>query len=196
MSSDNNDSFGGMFDFNGDGKTTFDEEMLAYHIFEESMKDSGGTGCGYRPIRRSAPQPKPYVPASPVVPPKASTFEPLTRENYHQRRGSLWLSIIVSVLIGLVLSIIPIVIIWAPIASYEPNPYYNDSYSSLIVFLIFLTIGLGILKAIWEAFFASIRQDFEDLRRLKQNYKKLLSEDDLPANCEEDNGQPAAGEGK
>lgn len=189
MSKDNNDFFGGMFDFNGDGKTTIDEEFLAYKMFEEMKgKKSSSTGGSYRPARRSAPQPKPYIPAAPVRPPKASSFEPLTKENYRQRRGSLWLSIIVFVLIGLVLSIIPLVIIWAPIASYEPNPYYNDSYSSLIVFLIFLAVGLGILKAIWGDFFASIRQDFKDLRKLKAEYKSLLEDDDLPANGEDDNG--------
>lgn len=44
---DNNDLFGGFFDFNGDGKTTWDEEYIAYKIFEECTKEdnsSGGSG--------------------------------------------------------------------------------------------------------------------------------------------------------
>lgn len=38
---DENDEglFGGLFDFNGDGKTTWDEEFLAYKIFEECAKE-------------------------------------------------------------------------------------------------------------------------------------------------------------
>ncbi len=38
---DKNDKglFGGLFDFNGDGKTTWDEEFLAYKIFEECAKE-------------------------------------------------------------------------------------------------------------------------------------------------------------
>ncbi len=38
---DENDEglFGGLFDFNGDGKTTWDEEFIAYKIFEECTKD-------------------------------------------------------------------------------------------------------------------------------------------------------------
>lgn len=38
---DKNDEglFGGLFDFNGDGKTTWDEEFIAYKIFEECTKD-------------------------------------------------------------------------------------------------------------------------------------------------------------
>ena len=37
---DKNDKglFGGLFDFNGDGKTTWDEEYLAFKIFEECTK--------------------------------------------------------------------------------------------------------------------------------------------------------------
>lgn len=38
---DKNDKglFGGLFDFNGDGKTTWDEEYLAFKIFEECTKE-------------------------------------------------------------------------------------------------------------------------------------------------------------
>ena len=38
---DNNDKglFGDLFDFNGDGKTTWDEEYLAFKIFEECTKE-------------------------------------------------------------------------------------------------------------------------------------------------------------
>ena len=39
MGSKNDDFFGGMFDFNGDGKTDLGEEFLAYQIFEEVMKE-------------------------------------------------------------------------------------------------------------------------------------------------------------
>ena len=35
----NNDSFGDLFDFDGDGETSLDEEFLAYKIFEETTKE-------------------------------------------------------------------------------------------------------------------------------------------------------------
>lgn len=35
----NDDFFGTMFDFNGDGKTTLDEQYLAYKIYEETMRE-------------------------------------------------------------------------------------------------------------------------------------------------------------
>lgn len=41
---DNNDWFGGIFDFNGDGKTTWDEEYIAYKIFEECTKYDNSSG--------------------------------------------------------------------------------------------------------------------------------------------------------
>lgn len=39
MSNHDDDFFGGMFDFNGDGKTSLDEEFIAYKIFEESCRE-------------------------------------------------------------------------------------------------------------------------------------------------------------
>lgn len=33
------DLFGEIFDFNGDGKMTLDEEFIAYKIFEDSTED-------------------------------------------------------------------------------------------------------------------------------------------------------------
>ena len=36
---DPNDLFGGLFDFNGDGKTDLGEEFLAFKMFEEVTKD-------------------------------------------------------------------------------------------------------------------------------------------------------------
>lgn len=54
---DKNDKglFGGLFDFNGDGKTTWDEEYLAFKIFEECTKeeendfDKGTAACRTSP---------------------------------------------------------------------------------------------------------------------------------------------------
>lgn len=43
----NNDLFGGLFDFNGDGKTSWDEEYIAYRIFEECTKDDNSSGGSY-----------------------------------------------------------------------------------------------------------------------------------------------------
>ena len=34
------DDFGGLFDFNGDGKTDLGEQFLAYQIFEQTMRDN------------------------------------------------------------------------------------------------------------------------------------------------------------
>lgn len=44
---DKSDLFGGLFDFNGDGKTTWDEEYIAYRIFEECTMDDNFSGGSY-----------------------------------------------------------------------------------------------------------------------------------------------------
>ena len=43
MAKKNGGLFGGLFDFNGDGKTDLGEEFIAYKIFEECMKGSDDT---------------------------------------------------------------------------------------------------------------------------------------------------------
>lgn len=46
---DKNDKglFGGLFDFNGDGKTTWDEEFLAFKIFEECTKEENDSDSDF-----------------------------------------------------------------------------------------------------------------------------------------------------
>ena len=39
MSSNKDDLFGGLFDWNGDGKTDLGEEFLAFALFESMMKE-------------------------------------------------------------------------------------------------------------------------------------------------------------
>ena len=42
MSSKNDDILGGLFDLDGDGKTSLDEEYIAYKIFEETTCNDYG----------------------------------------------------------------------------------------------------------------------------------------------------------
>ena len=44
------DIFGGFFDFNGDGKTTWDEEWIAYKIIEDVERETRAEDSNYSPV--------------------------------------------------------------------------------------------------------------------------------------------------
>lgn len=41
------DFMGGMFDFDGNGKTTLDEQYVAYKIYEETIKEENDSSLSY-----------------------------------------------------------------------------------------------------------------------------------------------------
>lgn len=186
MSSKNDDFFGGLFDFNGDGKTTWGEKFLAYKIFEETTKeecdDIDNDDNDYEieddfiPTYHATPKSAPVVAPSSVPQPKASTPEPLSKENYPQRKKALESSIHASIRTGLLLSPIPIVVMGATIDSF-------DAYNSSDVFasILFFGVGLVVLGIIWVCAICSISQNWKDLHILKENYQKLLPEDEQSA---------------
>lgn len=178
MSSNNNDFFGGLFDFNGDGKTSIDEEFLAYKIFEETTKEESDdeNEDDFIPTYHTAPKAAPIITPTPVQQSKISVPETLTKENYPQRKNALKSGILVSILTGLFLSILPIVVMWATIASYDDK---NSAY--WLVFLLFFGGGLVVLGIIWNIAIKSISEDSNNLRIMNENYQKLLSEDELSA---------------
>jgi len=184
MPSKNDDFFGGMFDFNGDGKTTIDEEFLAFKIFEESTKNEDEEKDEFEdeledefsdddyvaPIKLST------VTTPPFVPQKAKMPETLSRENYSQRKSSLKSNIIFNIIAGLAMSLIPIAVMWATIKAYDEK---NSAY--WLVFLLFFGGGLVILGIIWSIAGKAIGKSFSDLNVMKDNYKKLLTNDELSA---------------
>lgn len=185
MSPKDDKFFCGLFDFDGDGKTSIDEGFLAYKTFEETTKeetddidnnDDEEAEYDFIPTYHTVPKATPVITPTPAAPSKVSAFETLTKENYPQRKRALKSSIIASVLIGLFLSIFPIVVMWATVASYDDN---NSAY--WFVFLLFFGGGLVVLGIIWGTLIESISQDSNNLSELKENYLKLLSEDELTA---------------
>lgn len=172
MSSNKNDLFGGMFDFNGDGKTTLDEEYLAYKIFEETTKEDNKTDDDYTPTFHSPTRKNPII-TPPITTQKVNIADNLSKENYPQRKKALKSSIVVSIITGLFLSILPIALMWATIASYDDK---NSAY--WFVFLLFFGGGLVVLGIIWSTAGKSISQDSSNLRTLKENYLNLLSDEE------------------
>lgn len=185
MSYKNDDFLGGLFDFNGDGKTSIDEEFLAYKIFEETTKeenddidndDDDEIENDFIPTYHAVPKTNPVITSTPIQQSKISVPETLSKENYPQRRKALKSSIFISIITGLLLSFLPIAVMWATIASYDDK---NSAY--WLVFLLFFGGGLVVLGIIWNIAIKSINQDSKNLNTMKENYQKLLSKDELSA---------------
>ena len=105
----NNDSFGDLFDFDGDGETSLDEEFLAYKIFEETTKEENEDiddedeeiEDDFIPTYHSIPNSAPTATTASATPTKVSVPETLSKENYPQRKNALKLSIFGSIITGL-----------------------------------------------------------------------------------------------
>lgn len=90
---------------------------------------------------------------------------------------------------AVVVSIPILIVLWATIASHDPNPYDSSSDKAYwFVFLVVFGIGLTLLVAIWRGAIKLICKDCSDLRRLERAYHQLLWEESLSANREERNG--------
>ena len=179
MSSKNDDFFGGLFDFNGDGKTSIDEEFLAYKIFEETTKEENGNDeieDTSIPSYYTEPRAASVIMPEPVPQSKMSGSDTLSKENYPQRMKTQKSGILAAIIAGLFFSFVPVLIMWATIASYDGK---NNAY--WFVFLLFFGGGLVVLGFIWNVAIKSIIQDCTNLRIMKANYQKLLSEDELSA---------------
>ena len=186
MSSKNNDLFGGMFDFNGDGKTSIDEEYLAYKIFEESTnKDNDDVdedddyGYGYDtdddvPTYHSAPKTTQVVTPRHSSKPEVYIPEPLSKENYSGRKSEVKARIVFSVIGGMLLSVLPVLIMWAAIASVE-----EVTGAGILASFIFLIGGLIFLGYIWHNTSVIISGRYGELKSLNENYIKLLSEEEI-----------------
>lgn len=177
MASKNDDFFGGMFDFNGDGKTDLGEQFIAYKIFEEVTKeenpdsvDSDDTGftprrtTSYRPAARTA---KPLPSMQPIP-------EHLSFAEYKSRRNAFIGEVFLSLLVAAVLCFIPGVIVWAAISSYDAK----NSASGFVV-TIFVIGGLVVAGIILYAAASSISGSYKHLMKAKEVYLKDAAAEEL-----------------
>ena len=196
MSSNKDDLFGGMFDFNGDGKTDLGEEFIAYKIFEEISKENDNvddlsddflyddfdddffTSPTEKPARNynsdtlpgSTSQTRNIQPPKPIVP------EHLTFKEYQTARKSFCGDVLLSVFIGLIICFFPVLVVWAAFKSYDPN----NSASALVVTVFFL-LGIIVIGAIIKAIASQLSPGWTRLQVLKGVYLKTATEEDLTA---------------
>lgn len=153
-----NDFWGGMFDFNGDGKTTWDEEMIGLAMIEDDIKRSKENLSSqpvYKPKRtRNLPEIKP-------VP------ELIDDSNYPHIRNE-YKTECVCAIIALIIMLVPaVIILWAVYSTYDPN----NSASDLIT-IVFTFAGILYGGVLIHTTGKSINTSMENLAIAKERYLK------------------------
>lgn len=150
------DFWGGMFDFNGDGKTTWDEEMLGLAIIEDDIKRSKENSSlqpVYKPKKtRTLPEIKP-------VP------EVVDDSNYQYIRNE-YRTECVCAIIALIIMLIPaVIILWAVYSTYDPNNSASD-----FITIVFTVAGLIYGGVLIHTTGKSINTSMENLAKTKERY--------------------------
>lgn len=167
--SKHDDLFGGFFDFNGDGKTSLDEEWIAYKIIEDASKKNKEKNSysfpkepRYASHKRAEPIPDDVQLATVSETPDKEQY----KKEKKQYRSGVWIALIVC----MVMMVFTIVVMYAAIASYDTR----NSASGFVV-TVFVLAGLVVIGVIIYAAYQSIRMDVLKLRRLKSNYEKTIN---------------------
>ena len=177
MASKNDDFFGGMFDFNGDGKTDLGEQFIAYKIYEEVTKEDNPDSddpddLGFTPKRTNGCR-QPTRSAKPL-PSMQPIPEHLSFADYNKRRHAFVGEVFLSILVAAALCFIPGVIVWAAISSYDAK----NSASGVVV-TVFVIAGLVVAGFILYAVASGISQSYKHLMTAKEVYLKDAATEEL-----------------
>ena len=160
MPSNKDDLFGGMFDFNGDGKTDIGEEWIAFNIFQECMKDENEQSDSPMPIHTNRKRPVREINHVTVIPEKP------TDEEYSKLRKSIKGDYFITIIAAIVICFPAGAFLVAAIKTYDAN----NSASGFLVALF-----VGILLAVVCGVIIAIKNDFkyhnDRLRLLERNYR-------------------------
>ena len=169
MKDEKDDFLGGLFDFNGDGKTDCGEMFIAYKIFEDVTKDesdsddknsyaSGNSSSLFSGSRSSI--------FTSTVPDYSNAKVPkaMTPELYKAIRSNFILDCVSSIIGSLLLCFLPGVLIWAAIAAYDPKN------SEVLPFTVLLVIGgLIAIGLILKSGYTKISNSYAYLEKAKKN---------------------------
>ena len=204
MASNNNDLFGGLFDFNGDGKTDIGEEFLAYKIFEECTKEDKDTerdvdfdfddyegpedddlssddlDIPLSPLGHSSNTNTQSLQSQPLpkdVPnsEKAIPTE-MTLSEYKAVRKRFLGDCIFSLIVGLIMCFLPVLVIWAAFKSYDEK----NSASGFVIAVI-LIVGIVVIGAIIKAISSQISPSWTRLKLSKMAYINTAPKEELNA---------------
>ena len=152
------DLWGGRFDFNGDGKTTCDEEMLGLTLLEEDRKRTTKNLESKPTYSYKEPKVK-KMPTMKEVP------ETVDESNY-KFLCSEYRTECICAIVALVVMLIPAtLILWAVYSTYDPKNSASD-----FITIIFTLAGLVYGGVVLRTTFKSINTSIENLNLVKERY--------------------------
>ena len=152
------DLWGGMFDFNGDGKTTWDEEILGFSILEENRKRTA-KNLQSRPAYKYRKSENKSIPTIKEVP---SAVE----ESNYKSLCSEYRTECICAIVALIIMLIPaILILWACYSTYDPKNSASD-----FITIVFTLTGLVYGGVVVHTTFNSINTSIENLKLVKERY--------------------------
>ncbi len=150
-----NKGWGGPFDFNGDGKTTWDEEAFGLTLMEQNRKNNESSS--YTPSHRTR-EPK-AVPTIKPVP------EVVDESNYSALLTDYRSECVGAIVAMLVFFAPAILILWAVYSSYDP-----DNSASGFLTLLFTVAGLIYGGVVLSTTGKSISTSLENIELVKKRY--------------------------
>lgn len=152
------DFWGGRFDFNGDGKTTWDEKMLGLSILEEDRKRTA-KNLESKPTYN-------YKEAKVQKMPTIKEVPEVVDETNYKFLCSEYRTECVCAIVALVAMLIPaVLILWAVYSTYDPKNSASD-----FITIIFTLAGLVYGGVVLHTTFKSINTSMENLNLVKDRY--------------------------
>ena len=152
------DFWGGMFDFNGDGKTTWDEEMLGLSLLEEDRKRTAKN-------LESKPTYNYKEPKARKIPTIKEVPEVVDETNY-KFLCSEYRTECICAIVALIVMLLPaVLILWAVYSTYDPKNSASD-----FITIIFTLAGLVYGGVVLHTTFKSINTSMENLNLVKERY--------------------------
>lgn len=152
------DFWGGMFDFNGDGKTTWDEEMIGLSLLEENRKRTAEN-------LESKPTYNYKEPKARKMPTIKEVPEVVDESNY-KFLCSEYRTECICAIVALVVMLIPaVLILWAVYSTYDPKNSASDFMT-----IVFTLAGLVYGGVVFHTTFKSIHTSMENLNLVKERY--------------------------
>lgn len=150
-----NKGWGGPFDFNGDGKTTWDEEAFGLTLMEQCRKNNESSSHTHSYKTR---EPK----AMPTIKPVPEVVD----ESNYSFLLTDYRSECVSAIIAMVLFLAPaVLILWAVYSTYDP-----DNSASGFLTILFTIAGLVYGGVVLSTTGKSISTSLENIELVKQRY--------------------------
>lgn len=171
MSSNKNDLFGGLFDLNGDGKTTIDEEFMAYQIMNECNKDKDNDVSFSLPKLPKQSKFQPIQASEKPLPEPRPDLTP--KQKYESIKSSFRTEVFSCIVISLLVLFPVVAINWAAISTYD-----EKNSASGFVITLFVIAGLVILGCLGKVVITDVSNSCNQVKKYKDEYFEAATEDE------------------